>query len=198
MGFLEKYWPSIVGTVVVGTAGWMFFPESDETPDVVGSGILAGPDIKEVRTAALPKERDLLADTPRRNSGKQEVSAKPSDEGFELREIKTAVLVEGEQKFKTVTGKDPEVKRALSRVKIELMQTADCPHCESARKFLSQNGLNFTVLDMKRNRVEKRARELTGGKSVPILILDGRATVGFSKGKYESALAAAAKKRMGS
>lgn len=193
MEFIKTYWPSLVGASVLGFTAVALIPKEtkEAEPD---TGMIVIPKIPEP-TADAVLEKDLAASRPKKPAAAAPLKKKESP-GFELVETVQAVELEPEVSYKTVTEKDPAVQRALKKVKIEVIQTGDCESCAAARAFLSKNGLSYSVSDMKSNRVAKRAKELTGSSSVPILVVDGRAVVGFSQGSLQAALSAAARNRM--
>jgi len=80
--------------------------------------------------------------------------------------------------------------------RVLLFSTSGCPHCRAAHAYLSGRGIRFAELDVER---DPQAAELyqkiatshglkPGG--VPMIVVDGRPMMGFSKPQLEAVLAA--------
>lgn len=59
-----------------------------------------------------------------------------------------------------------------------------CPYCAAARKHYSDQGIAFKEIDVHNTPGGKeKANELSGGKNmVPVIVEDGKVTVGFGGG----------------
>ncbi|UCC43098.1 MAG: glutaredoxin family protein [Candidatus Zixiibacteriota bacterium] len=59
-----------------------------------------------------------------------------------------------------------------------------CPYCADAKKHYTEKGIAFTEIDVhKTPGAIAKAKELSKGKSmVPIIVDDGKVTVGFGGG----------------
>jgi len=61
---------------------------------------------------------------------------------------------------------------------------ADCPYCAAAKKHFGDQGVAFEEIDVHRTpgAVDK-VKQLSAGKNiVPVIVEDGRVTVGFGGG----------------
>ncbi len=59
-----------------------------------------------------------------------------------------------------------------------------CPYCTAAKKHFSDQGVEFEEIDVHNTPgAREKAIELGGGKSmVPVIVEDGKVTVGFGGG----------------
>lgn len=58
-----------------------------------------------------------------------------------------------------------------------------CPHCASAKMDLEKRGIKFEEVNVSANpgRIKEMMR-LSGGRKVPVVVVDGKVTVGHNGG----------------
>ena len=72
-------------------------------------------------------------------------------------------------------------------VKIYALPT--CPHCMALKKYLNDNKIEFKNIDVEAD--EDAAKEIikkTGQSGFPVIDIDGKITIGFSKEELKSLL----------
>jgi len=72
---------------------------------------------------------------------------------------------------------------------VELYTTSWCPWCQKAKAYLDAKGVSFVEHDVERDPGAANAKErLAPGKGVPVLVVDGKVSVGFSEGSFDRLL----------
>ncbi|MBN2025311.1 MAG: glutaredoxin family protein [Actinobacteria bacterium] len=72
---------------------------------------------------------------------------------------------------------------------IRLYSTPSCPYCRMAKDFLTEEGVQFTAVDVSED--ERAAQEMvdkSGQMGVPVMELENVIIVGFDRGAYHKAL----------
>lgn len=78
-------------------------------------------------------------------------------------------------------------KKRVPRVIV--FSTPTCPHCKSAKRYLSQKGVRYTEVDISRDPSAARdVVRLSGQQGVPVITIDGRPIVGFDRQKIDRLL----------
>lgn len=86
---------------------------------------------------------------------------------------------------------------ARSQVSITMYSTSWCGACRAARAYFDDEGIAYRELDVERDRqAAMRMRELNPRGSVPTIDIEGQVLVGFSSRAIESAIDAAARRRL--
>jgi len=73
----------------------------------------------------------------------------------------------------------------VARIKVFALST--CPYCNQARAYLSDNGVDFDVVEVDKLEGQPRTdavdevKRLSGGTSFPVIVADGKVVVGFDK-----------------
>jgi len=73
----------------------------------------------------------------------------------------------------------------VARIKVFALST--CPYCKQARAYLTDNGVDFDVVEVDKLEGQPRtdavdeAKRLSGGTSFPVVVADGKVVVGFDK-----------------
>lgn len=73
----------------------------------------------------------------------------------------------------------------MARLKVYALST--CPYCKQVRAYLSDNHVDFDVVEVDmlegQPRVDavEEVKRLSGGTSFPVVVADGKAVVGFDK-----------------
>lgn len=63
-----------------------------------------------------------------------------------------------------------------------------CPHCVSAKQYLSEKGVNYTEKNVQTDPSARKELIQKGIMSVPVIVVDGQDIVGFDKAKLEELL----------
>jgi len=73
--------------------------------------------------------------------------------------------------------------------KVILYTTPTCAFCSVVKKFLDDKGVEYQEIDVSKNEEElKKMQEKTGQMSVPVVLIDEEAVVGFNKKKIKKLL----------
>lgn len=69
-----------------------------------------------------------------------------------------------------------------------------CPYCRQARKYLEENDVQFDVAEVdlmagqERTDTIETVKELSGGTSFPVIVIDDEVIVGFNKKRMKELL----------
>jgi glutaredoxin-like YruB-family protein len=75
------------------------------------------------------------------------------------------------------------------RQSVKIYATPTCPYCNIAKAFLRENKVDFTDIDVSRDRAAAREMiEKSGQMGVPVLDIDGKLIVGFDRDAIKKAL----------
>ncbi|MGY8787077.1 MAG: glutaredoxin family protein [Fidelibacterota bacterium] len=65
---------------------------------------------------------------------------------------------------------------------IKIYSTSWCGPCRNAKRLLTEKGLTFTEIDIEENNLSREDLfELTGGRSVPQIVIDKKPIGGFNE-----------------
>lgn len=65
---------------------------------------------------------------------------------------------------------------------IEIYTLTLCPACRAAKRFLDENNQAYTEINIKETDMTRdRLEELTGGRTVPQIVIDGNCIGGFDE-----------------
>jgi glutaredoxin len=104
---------------------------------------------------------------------------------------------DNEELFKLLDTLEPKRKSLFSFLKPELQPEPDaqvviyctpwCPDCIRSRNFFRERGIQFTEVDITKNRdAAARVREWTGGpETTPTFKIKGKVLVGYKKERLE-------------
>lgn len=77
---------------------------------------------------------------------------------------------------------------------IRLYALSTCPYCRMTKRYLDDHGVTYDLVevdllegDEKQTTIDK-VKELSGGTSFPVLVIDGQVVVGFNKSKISQLL----------
>jgi glutaredoxin len=193
--FVQKYWPSLAGVVVVLVIGILVWPRSEP------------PSVTRVEPTSTARARSVVQPLQREEREEEEEGereAEDTDSPFppgrtEFLETVVAVpLPSAPEEPQQWSQDDPQVKAALSQVKLELYEAPSCVACEEARRFFDQNQLSFQAHDVKSDSwIEETLRRRAGTIDVPVVFVDGQAVRGFNADSFQAALTVALQKRLG-
>lgn len=197
---LKEYWPIVVGVVVVLLTAVILWPSAESADKSDLTPVTITPLTEEARRALARRQAEASeaeADSDPDTVPAADVPAERPAE-YEYLEIVEAVPTEGNavagREFKT---DDPEVQRALGKVEVTLYQEADCAPCSEARAYFEKNGVSVTARDVDQDvNQRERARRLSGSRTLPVLVIDGKVLLGFSDNAVQGALTAAVKSRV--
>jgi len=80
-------------------------------------------------------------------------------------------------------------------MQVKLYALSTCPYCRMTKKFLDETGVEyeFTEVDLlegqEREDAVAKVRELSGGASFPVVVVDDEVIVGFNKKRLKELLA---------
>ncbi|MEZ4156406.1 MAG: glutaredoxin family protein [Candidatus Paceibacterota bacterium] len=73
--------------------------------------------------------------------------------------------------------------------KVVIYSTPTCHFCHMAKEFFQEKGIEYTEYDVAADMDKRKEMvEKTGQLGVPVIEIDGQATVGFDKDKIEALL----------
>lgn len=78
------------------------------------------------------------------------------------------------------------------QVKVYALST--CPYCRMARQYMDENAVAYDVVEVDKLEGKERAdatdevKNLSGGTSFPVVVVDGEVIVGFNKVRIKELL----------
>lgn len=80
-------------------------------------------------------------------------------------------------------------KQVINKNVIKVYSTPTCPYCISAKNFLKEHKLPFEDVDVSVNQeAAEEMIKLTGQMGVPVIVINGKAIIGFNKPAVMQAL----------
>ncbi len=76
----------------------------------------------------------------------------------------------------------------MTRPRITLYSTANCPHCRQAKEYLECRGLRFLELDVQRNARAQKAFARLGARGVPVIMIGETRIDGFDRRRLDALL----------
>ena len=96
------------------------------------------------------------------------------------------------------TPSSSELMAALHATPVTMFSTSWCPHCQRARRFFRENGVSVAEHDIDTDaRAAAELQRRSGGKSVPLIDVDGRELRGFNEQTTIDAMVASVERRLG-
>ena len=72
---------------------------------------------------------------------------------------------------------------------IKVYTNSSCPHCTRTKKFLKDNGIKFTEINISTYpQAAKELKEKTGQTGVPVILFGNNKIVGFDENKLKRLL----------
>ncbi len=72
---------------------------------------------------------------------------------------------------------------------VKIYSLPDCPACNATKAFLKEKKIDYTDVDVSEDEAaQKEMIEKSGGRSTPVIDIDGKIIVGFDQAKLEEAL----------
>jgi glutaredoxin len=201
--FLSRFWPTIVGVLLLALAALILWPSDPPVatvgpaPTPVGLQPAPLPSSDDSSQASELDRRKALEDArlradleaARKNLDARAVDS-PRDAADDRRNDVSAPRA-------TLTQNSPEVQRALRLVEVELYETSWCQYCRKTRAYLQQSGINFRAYDIEADETAKlRRQRLAPGTGVPLTVIDGQAIQGFSEQSLNAAFQSAIQRRL--
>lgn len=99
----------------------------------------------------------------------------------------------GEKRLRGVSSDDaPSVEEIAEENPITLYTVPDCDACDLVRNVLSSRGLPFTEKDVQDNaEMQEELKGVTGGLTVPAMVVGENVSTGYSRSAIETALRSA-------
>ena len=197
--FLERWWPSLAGVVLLILAGLLLWPDSPEqsirpevaavsqTPTQTPAGETRAAELERQKALDDARRRVALEEAARQRSTTPEVEPAPGD-ASPSRDIGQTV---------TFTQDSPDVRRTLRLVEVELYETSWCQYCRKTRAFLDRSGISYRAYDVEADETAKLRRDrFAPGSGVPVTVIDGEAVRGFSEQSLNAAFQNAVERRL--
>lgn len=197
--FLERWWPSLAGVVLLILAGLLLWPDSPEqsirpevaavsqTPTQASAGETRAAELERQKALDDARRRVALEEAARQRSTTPEVEPAPGD-ASPSRDIGQTV---------TFTQDSPDVRRTLRLVEVELYETSWCQYCRKTRAFLDRSGISYRAYDVEADETAKLRRDrFAPGSGVPVTVIDGVAVRGFSEQSLNAAFQSAVERRL--
>ena len=75
---------------------------------------------------------------------------------------------------------------------VKIYSLSTWSHCQTAKEYLSQKGVEYEVFDVRENpRALKAMVDISGKRQVPVVVVGEEYRVGFNPGEIDTMLAAA-------
>ncbi|PKQ37917.1 MAG: hypothetical protein CVT59_04835 [Actinobacteria bacterium HGW-Actinobacteria-1] len=77
---------------------------------------------------------------------------------------------------------------------VMLYALSTCPYCRMTRKYLEENDVDFDLLEVdllegdERTAAIAKVKEISGGSSFPVIVIDDETIVGFNKKRIKELL----------
>ena len=84
-----------------------------------------------------------------------------------------------------------ELRQAAQRYPVTLYTTAECPPCETGRRWLAQRGVPYTEKRVSTLEDEQALQRLVGGRSLPALTVGVQPVRGFAEADWQAYIDAA-------
>ena len=205
--FLEKWWPTLLGVVLVLGAGVLLWP------DQKGPNVALGPEPSAAAALGPPNpapptrtdqevERQHNLEDARRHAMLREAEDARERSGDAAADADserepTSAAADAPARTIRLTENSPEVQRALRQVEVELYETSWCKYCKKTRAFLDRSGVNYRAYDIEADGSAKvRKDQLSPAKGVPLTVVDGQIISGYSESELNSAFQTAVGQRL--
>ncbi len=77
---------------------------------------------------------------------------------------------------------------------VKVFALSTCPHCRMTRRYLEENDVTFDIIEVDLLHGDERddaiavVKDLSGGTSFPVLVIDEEVIVGFDKRRIKERL----------
>lgn len=72
--------------------------------------------------------------------------------------------------------------------KVVVYSSNTCPYCVSAKKYLTENGIEFEEKNIQTNPEARKELMQMGHMGVPVILIDDEEIVGFDKNRIDNSL----------
>ena len=69
---------------------------------------------------------------------------------------------------------------------VKMYSTSWCGYCQKARKYFSENNINFVEYDIDKDKVANRRFKELGGKGVPLILVGKKKMSGFNSQRFDN------------
>jgi mycoredoxin len=199
--FFAEYWPALVGAVVLFFATVLLWPAGQEelakepsVTQLTDSG-RSRESVGEIRGE---HEEPSLPSTTEQESAQTSPAVNAPEPTFQIIEKVVALPAEDTEQRppRQYDMSDPEVRSALKKVVVALYEANDCSLCDQARAFLSHNQIPFTSHSVDDPNIREKARRLSGGTELPVLVIDGQVLREYSESSVQAMLTQAVKAKI--
>jgi len=79
--------------------------------------------------------------------------------------------------------------KEIKQPRVLVFTTPTCGYCTKAKSYLKKNGIKFKEIDITRDPEGARdVKRISGGSSVPVIMVGHKAVVGFDRSKLDGLL----------
>jgi len=79
--------------------------------------------------------------------------------------------------------------KTTKQPRVLLFTTPTCSYCTKAKRYFKRNGIKFKEIDITRDPEGARdVRRISGGSSVPVIMVGSRPVIGFDQAKLDKML----------
>lgn len=201
--FLEKWWPSITGVVLLTLAAVLLWPEpTDSSIEAESNPVAAAPAPAPSSMETDPRSAEIdraksLEDARLRADLRQAESERTARTAPETDAPPAPSVDDPATGAVHFTQDSPEVRSILRQVDVELYETAWCKYCKKTRAFLDRSGVSYRAYDIEADETAKLRRvRLAPGTGVPVTVVDGQTIQGFSEQALNAAFQNAIQRRL--
>ena len=70
--------------------------------------------------------------------------------------------------------------------KVEIYSLPECIYCKKAKAYFKANNIKYEDINVKDNeKAQKEMEDISGQRSVPVIVVDKKVIVGFDEGKLD-------------
>ena len=91
-------------------------------------------------------------------------------------------------RIETFLGLGPTPQMAAADAPVVLYATSWCGYCAKTRRFLAEEGIAYTELDIEKSAEGRRAYDALGGQGVPLLTVSDTLVRGYDPEGIKAAL----------
>ena len=71
-------------------------------------------------------------------------------------------------------------------MKVKIYSLPDCIYCKQAKSYFKANNIEYEDINVEDNpEAQKEMEEISEQRSVPVIVIDGKVTVGFDESKLK-------------
>lgn len=74
-------------------------------------------------------------------------------------------------------------------MKVKIYSLPECIYCKKAKAYFKANNIEYEDININNNeKAQKEMEDISGQRSVPVIVIDGKIIVGFDENKLDEAL----------